>query len=924
MRKNRIALLLAVSLIFAQIPTSAYAAETLHKSVTENPETEIVDYSDAIPGDDETAGGTFTSLSSGIVSTDKEQETRLDPLGNGMDITAMDSVGEMLAREIRAKSGEQIDNNGCNVFSIEFSDRTAIVDMETIEDAKVIVGLYDEKTGRLETSGIAVVEAGTKSAEVPVEGDMPEYFITRVFLVGSEDLAPLCSVYETFEYTKDMQDFLNKTTEDFDSDLVYNYDEDITNNFLIYNDEVLRIKEGSGNNRLVSANEVSLKYEFEGVDVGITGLSKGDIVSYEYRDGRILIIKVSSVELSGTNATVNGIKAYAEEAFDFIRIDETSTNDRMDVDDSNIEDGISYDGLKNDEEFNANYASSLFEKKEGPSPESADKGIDIGGGASHEFVFNPDKEWKLGDGTYKESVKIDGKVGLKIDAEFKLIKTLFHTSVELKMDYSLGVSLKIIGKVQKEFPLAKMRFFLPCVEIGLEPKFVLESSASVEFRAEVSGSVGFKVGDDGGVDLTKTPEGTARFKGEVKISVGLKLTPYAALFIKELADIEFSAKVCIESVGKITTTDISKGESRSTTHLCKECIDGDLYFDTELKGEVKILGDIKWKPKISLLKLKFGDWYYSYDKDEFGFDECPYRLYQTLITVIDATTKKPIKNAEVLVTSDSECKKLLTKSNGLVSGYYTNGGYSVKIEAPGYVSKTISFLVDGKAQNITVDIDIRANSSTRLSLGSGYSSVIDDTGNLWMWGDNTYGQLGNGTTTSSYIPLKVMGNIRTVSLGFSNSAAIDSAGNLWSWGSSSNGMLGNGTDGIFDHGSSIPVKIMENIKTVSIGQSHSAAIDNSGNLWMWGSNVYGQLGNGTNGYGTGSGVPVKIMENIRTVSIGESHSAAIDNNGNLWTWGSNKDGQLGNGTQTDSSVPIKIMENVRDVSLGIEHSAAIN
>ena len=153
---------------------------------------------------------------------------------------------------------------------------------------------------------------------------------------------------------------------------------------------------------------------------------------------------------------------------------------------------------------------------------------------------------------------------------------------------------------------------------------------------------------------------------------------------------------------------------------------------------------------------------------------------------------------------------------------------------------------------------------------------------------------------------------------------IDEQGNLWAWGRNENGELGNGTT---TRSSSIPVQIKEGTKFKKVGSGHwySLAIDEQGNLWAWGYNRNGQLGDGTT---TDSSIPIQIKEGtkFKEVSAGVSYSLAIDEQGNLWAWGYNRNGQLGDGTTTDSSIPIQIKEGTKfkEVSAGLYHSLAID
>lgn len=92
---------------------------------------------------------------------------------------------------------------------------------------------------------------------------------------------------------------------------------------------------------------------------------------------------------------------------------------------------------------------------------------------------------------------------------------------------------------------------------------------------------------------------------------------------------------------------------------------------------------------------------------------------------------------------------------------------------------------------------------------------------------------------------------------------------------------------------------------ISTGYQHSIAIDNEGNLWTWGRNKEGQLGDGTT---NNRAVPQKIMNGtkFKRVYAREYSSLALDINGNLWSWGENVDSVLGDGTTTDRLTPVQI------------------
>lgn len=163
----------------------------------------------------------------------------------------------------------------------------------------------------------------------------------------------------------------------------------------------------------------------------------------------------------------------------------------------------------------------------------------------------------------------------------------------------------------------------------------------------------------------------------------------------------------------------------------------------------------------------------------------------------------------------------------------------------------------------------------------------------------------------------------TVSIGDGHVAAITQNRDLYVWGDNLDGQIGNGNrDKLFNQDPTTPVKVLENVASVSLGYFNSAAITMNGDLYSWGSNTYETVGNGSTG---DTFTPTKILEDVISVCFGTSHGAAITSDGSLYMWGDNQYGQLGNGKATTSgqATPVKIMDNVASVSLRGAHSAAI-
>lgn len=239
-------------------------------------------------------------------------------------------------------------------------------------------------------------------------------------------------------------------------------------------------------------------------------------------------------------------------------------------------------------------------------------------------------------------------------------------------------------------------------------------------------------------------------------------------------------------------------------------------------------------------------------------------------------------------------------------------------------------LGDGTEKHRDKPVKVLENVRT-VNLGYGYSGAVTEDGSLYMWGANDDGQLGDGTKENRNKPVKVLEHVKTVSLGYWHSGAVTSDGDLYIW----------GRDGLAQleyHESekdySRPFKVMGNVKWVSFGgRWHTGAITKDGDLYMWGDNSSGQLGDGTK---KDRKKPVKVLENVQAVSLGGehvnvggtygyfiAHSGAVTEDGSLYMWGCNDDGQLGDGTEKSRTRPVKVLENVRLLSLGGRHSGAV-
>ena len=203
------------------------------------------------------------------------------------------------------------------------------------------------------------------------------------------------------------------------------------------------------------------------------------------------------------------------------------------------------------------------------------------------------------------------------------------------------------------------------------------------------------------------------------------------------------------------------------------------------------------------------------------------------------------------------------------------------------------------------------------------TAAIKTDGTLWLWGYNSYGNLGNNSPTSRSSPVQTVAggtNWSLVTMGDYNTAAIKTDGTLWLWGKNNWGQLG---DNATYTAISSPIQTVSggtNWKQVSAGRNFTAAVKTDGTLWLWGRNSYGPLGDNIGGNAYSS--PIQTISggtNWKQVDTGENETAAIKTDGTLWTWGKGGDGRLGNNTTTDVSSPIQTVSagtNWKQVAVG--------
>lgn len=223
------------------------------------------------------------------------------------------------------------------------------------------------------------------------------------------------------------------------------------------------------------------------------------------------------------------------------------------------------------------------------------------------------------------------------------------------------------------------------------------------------------------------------------------------------------------------------------------------------------------------------------------------------------------------------------------------------------------------------------SNSSAVAAGYTHNLALKTDGTVWAWGNNAVGQLGDGTTLDRYSPVRVNGlaQVTAISAGYNYCIALRSDGTLWAWGANGQGQLGDGTT----QNRFLPVKVnnLTSVIAVSAGFNHVIALKSNGTVWTWGSNRNGQLGIGIQD-NTPHSIPLQInsLNGIVFVEAGgglyEKHMLAVTSDGQVWAWGSNGEGQLGDGTTTNRTSPVLVtnLTGIAKVSCGSNFSMALS
>jgi alpha-tubulin suppressor-like RCC1 family protein len=232
--------------------------------------------------------------------------------------------------------------------------------------------------------------------------------------------------------------------------------------------------------------------------------------------------------------------------------------------------------------------------------------------------------------------------------------------------------------------------------------------------------------------------------------------------------------------------------------------------------------------------------------------------------------------------------------------------------------------------------------------GTAHSVALKSDGTVWAWGDNYYGQLGDGTTTDQHTPVQVKGpegtgfltDVSAIAVGWFHTIALKSDNTVWAWGGNYYGQLGDGTT--TDQHTPVQVKgpggtgFLTDVSAIAGRSNHTIALISDHTVWTWGHNHFGQLGDNTT---TDQHTPVQVkgpggtgfLTDVSAIAGGYCHTIALKSDTTVWAWGGNYYGQLGDGTATDRYTPVQargpggggFLITASRIAAGLYHTLAI-
>lgn len=635
--KRILAVFLTLAMALNIAPVAAFAAaDSDAASIVAVEET---DETSSPQLDEETARAIASDpfLQAAYAQTEQEQTGQAEVDTSNMSVSATNSFGQLL---VNGMEGQNADADGSTnrITNVTMNGRTANVQYVLDGTADLMVAIYTDGTeeemvasGTTEVSG----NADNGAAQVSIVGDIPETYTIKAFLLDKTDHSPLSSAYTDVSHTQVMVDLDKATVNDFPEDRVINLDDQDNTNFAVVNKETTLLTyedNTAGENQLLSEDDTSLVYTFGNAGAEIRNLQPGDILTYEYAPGELLIARVQDITVNGDIVTIQGDDTLEPtDVFDILKIEEFADSGELVHSDEGMDPAVTYLGTSTGVD-----AENKFEIKDGAISDN----VPIVDNVTHKFALN---------GTLKDikdgmlSVTVNGEASLFANIDFAYYIAWNKQWIALSSQVSISGKISVGGAISAKVPLGPLHTPKMLKKIGIEaeitPNIVLELSGQITFKFSYEQRMLLGYSTMGGFQNLSEP---AKGKVEpvmdddkstsktISIFAGLEIGPKVQLG-DELLWVEFKLK------GGVKASAEPLGTGEGVRHECAQCLD----FTEKLTGKLTIklillkkdLVNVGVPEEINLLDIPIGNWYWSLTFGEVGEGTCPHLTYHVQISV---------------------------------------------------------------------------------------------------------------------------------------------------------------------------------------------------------------------------------------------------------------------------------------------------
>ena len=572
--------------------------------------------------------GTPVRVLAQIANNEQQTGDGMEGMQYEIDAGTVNTFDGLLAKSI-GQDSEHKDRGSIADVKVEGDTASVTYNLEC-EEAYITVAVYEEDGSLLLASGTECVNNGNATIDIILTGEFPDYFLVKVFLT-EEDGTPLTSVFVCERYTKEIQEFFNMTVEDFPAERTINFDENIENNYAVYQESVIQIYEQDQENKITDCEDGD--YIIEYPESKLLDLTKGDILAITSVEGELFYIKVSSVQYEEQKIYVVGdTDICLEDVFEVVRLNSGIGEMEATLDMSTADEDVEYVGQDS-------------------SPYRLSRG-GIEGEYPVEEGKNKEYELAVEDGIVKLRYSIAAKdkdspliagsdVNLGVSIKPKIILDLIGEYKEFSFDYTSVVDINTYCKMKLEFKSKKIGFpKIRCcggvvnIKIALVLNFEAEGGIDIELSDKSTFSLKYSSASTAPnimCDLNNIELEYLGMKGECYLGV----TP--TIDIEIINKVFGNGYIGLEGGIEGYAEASSSGDDSNIgiRHSCLTCHSG------YLKGRGSIIAGVevfrKWKNIKATLELPvypICEFYNSLTYNKFGTAReitCPYKEY--LVTV---------------------------------------------------------------------------------------------------------------------------------------------------------------------------------------------------------------------------------------------------------------------------------------------------